>query len=68
MSVISALPDSSILQLFILSHFPGRDHDYQNLNLTFAVNVLKFGFIISLFPNPLKPCVVSIKVSLFPYH
>lgn len=67
MSVISALLDSSILQLqlSILSHFPGRDHDYQNLNLTFAVNVLKFGFIISLFPNPLKPCVVSVSLNTY---
>ena len=39
--------------------FPGRDHDYQTLNLTFAVNVVKFGLIIGLFPKPLKPCVVS---------
>ncbi|KAF8488648.1 cytochrome P450 [Russula emetica] len=34
-----------------------RDHDYQTLNLSFASNVLKFGFIISLFPKPLKPIV-----------
>ncbi|KAN0118582.1 Cytochrome P450, partial [Russula decolorans] len=32
-----------------------RDEDYQTLNLTFAINVLKFGFIISLFPKSLKP-------------
>jgi len=37
-----------------------RDYDYQSLNLTFAVNVLKHGFIISLFPNPLKPIVSRI--------
>ncbi|KAH9993110.1 cytochrome P450 [Russula vinacea] len=34
-----------------------RDYDYQTLNLTFAVNVVKFGLIISLFPKPLKPIV-----------
>ncbi|KAF8467570.1 cytochrome P450 [Russula ochroleuca] len=34
-----------------------RDYDYQTLNLTFAVNVVKFGLIISLFPEPLKPIV-----------
>ena len=38
--------------------FPGRDYDYQTLNLTFAVNVIKFGLIISMFPRPLKPCVI----------
>ena len=37
--------------------FSGRDYDYQTLNLTFAVNVVKFGLIISMFPRPLKPCV-----------
>jgi hypothetical protein len=39
--------------------FAGRDYDYQTLNLTFAVNLLKFGMIISLFPKPLRPCVTS---------
>ncbi|KAF8467591.1 cytochrome P450 [Russula ochroleuca] len=34
-----------------------RDHDYQTLNLTFAVNVMKYGMIISLFPKPLKHIV-----------
>ena len=38
--------------------FPGRDYDYQTLNLTFSVNLIKFGLIISMFPKPLKPCVV----------
>ncbi|KAN0118523.1 Cytochrome P450 [Russula decolorans] len=31
-----------------------RDHDYQTLNLTCARNVVKCGFIISMFPKPLK--------------
>jgi hypothetical protein len=48
----------------LLIFFPGRDHDYQTLNLTFRVNVVKFGFIISLFPKPLKPCVVPLSVFL----
>ncbi|KAI0277137.1 cytochrome P450 [Russula aff. rugulosa BPL654] len=34
-----------------------RDYGYQNLNLTYAVNVIKFGLIIGLFPRPLKPIV-----------
>ena len=38
--------------------FPGRDDNYQTLNINFAVNVIKFGLIISMFPRPLKPCVV----------
>ena len=46
------------LQLRVLTLFPGRDYDYQTLNLTFAVNVVKFGLIIGMFPRPLKPCVV----------
>ncbi|KAI0000304.1 cytochrome P450 [Russula vinacea] len=37
-----------------------QDHDYQNLNLTFAVNVVKFGLIIGMFPKPLKPIVSRI--------
>ena len=49
----------------LMVFFPGRDYDYQTLNLTFAVNVIKFGLIIGLFPRPLKPCAVSsISVSL----
>jgi hypothetical protein len=36
----------------------GRDQDYVTLNLTFAVNVMKFATIIGLFPKPLKPYVV----------
>ncbi|KAI0280021.1 cytochrome P450 [Russula aff. rugulosa BPL654] len=32
-----------------------RDRDYQNLNLAFAVHVIKFVKIISWFPEPLKP-------------
>ena len=46
------------LQQPALIFLPGRDHDYQTLNLTFAVNVVKFGLIIGMFPKPLKPCVV----------
>jgi len=34
-----------------------RDYDYQTLNLTFAVNVIKYGLIIGMFPRPLKPIV-----------
>jgi hypothetical protein len=45
----------------------GRNRDYQHLNMTFAINVLKYSTIISLFPRPLKPCVVvSISVPLSP--
>ena len=36
----------------------GRNQDYVTLNLNFAVNVLKFATIISMFPKPLKPYVV----------
>jgi hypothetical protein len=38
----------------VLIFFPGRDHEYQDLNLSFAINVMKFGMIIGLFPKPLK--------------
>jgi hypothetical protein len=49
----------------VLIFIPGWDYDYQTLNLTFAVNVVKFGLIIGMFPNPLKPCVVpSIRVKI----
>ncbi|KAH9992075.1 cytochrome P450 [Russula vinacea] len=34
-----------------------RDHDYQTLNLTFAVNVMTSAMIIGLLPKPLKPIV-----------
>ncbi|KAI0261281.1 cytochrome P450 [Gloeopeniophorella convolvens] len=34
-----------------------RDPEYQKLNLTFAVNVVKFATIIGLFPRSLKPLV-----------
>ena len=53
------------LQRPVLILFSGRDYDYQTLNLTFAVNVVKFGLIIRIFPKILKPCVVpSIRVPL----
>ena len=49
----------------LISFFPGRDYNYQTLNLTFAVNVIKFGLIISMFPRPLKPCVSSIHIKIY---
>jgi hypothetical protein len=46
--------------------FPGRDRDYQTLNLTFAANVAKYGAIIGMFPKPLKLYViVPIRVASF---
>jgi hypothetical protein len=48
----------------VLIQFQGRNPEYLKLNMTFAVNVLKSGFIIGLFPKPLKPCVVSIFIPL----
>ena len=48
--------------------FPGRDRDYVNLNLAFAVNVMKFSRIISWVPKPLKlwvaPLYSDLHVSL----
>ncbi|KAH9975530.1 cytochrome P450 [Lactifluus volemus] len=35
----------------------GRNRDYQALNLTFAINVVKSGTILSMFPKPLRPIV-----------
>jgi len=43
---------------------PGRDQDYQNLILTYAVDVLKVALIITWFPRPLKSYVVL--PSMFP--
>ena len=45
-------------QSVLIFFFSGRDYDYQTLNLTFAVNVIKFGMIIGMFPRPLKPFVL----------
>ena len=42
----------------MLIFFPGRNPDYQHLNLTFATNVMKFATIIRFFPRPLKRCAV----------
>ncbi len=42
----------------VLTLFLGRNRDYQSLNLTFAINVIKYGIIINMFPKPLKPYVV----------
>ncbi|KAI0254422.1 cytochrome P450 [Lactifluus subvellereus] len=41
-----------------------RNRDYQTLNLTFALNVVKFGLIISMFPKPLKALVSRILSNL----
>ena len=40
----------------VLMFFIGRNPDYQHLNLTFAINVVKFATIIRFFPKPLKLC------------
>ncbi|KAI0254414.1 cytochrome P450 [Lactifluus subvellereus] len=41
-----------------------RNRDYQALNLTIAVNVVKFGLIISMFPKPLRALVSRILSNL----
>jgi hypothetical protein len=46
----------SLVQL-VLIFLLGRNTDYHKLNLTFAINVVKYGTLINLFPKPLKPCV-----------
>jgi len=35
----------------------GQNQGYLNLNLNFAINVMKFATIIGMFPKPLKPYV-----------
>ena len=50
----------------MLIFFPGRNYDHQTLNLTFAVNVVKFGLIIGMFPKPLGQCVVPYIYVLLP--
>ena len=50
----------------MLIFFPGRNPDYQRLNLTFATNVLKFATIIGFFPKPLKRCVIFTNIRLSP--
>ncbi|KAH9975528.1 cytochrome P450 [Lactifluus volemus] len=34
-----------------------RNRDYQALNLTYAINIVKFGAILNMFPKPLRPIV-----------
>jgi len=41
-----------------------QDQDYQNLNLNFAVNLIKFATVISLFPKPLKPIAARVLSNL----
>ncbi|KAI0292784.1 cytochrome P450 [Russula brevipes] len=41
-----------------------RNRDYQTLNLTFAINVIKYGTIISMFPKPFKHIVSRMLSSL----
>jgi len=41
-----------------------RNLDYQDLNLTFAINVVKFATIIRFFPKPLKPIVARVLSNL----
>ncbi|KAF8271105.1 hypothetical protein EI94DRAFT_635637 [Lactarius quietus] len=41
-----------------------RDQDYLNLNLNFAISVIKFATIISMFPKPLKPIVARVLSNL----
>jgi hypothetical protein len=56
---------STPLASFIHIFFSGRDRDYQNLNLAFAVHFIKIIRIISWFPEFLKPCVVPLYTSFF---
>ena len=51
------LSDPSFHSINVNRCLTGRDRDYQTLNLNFAVNVVKFATIISMFPKPLKPYV-----------
>jgi cytochrome P450 len=37
-----------------------RDQEYQTLNLTYAVNIIKIATIISIFPKSLKPIVTRL--------
>jgi len=41
-----------------------RNLDYHKLNLTFAINVVKYGTLISFFPGPLKPIVARMLSNL----
>jgi hypothetical protein len=41
-----------------------RNPDYHKLNLTFAINVMKYATIISLFPKTLKPIVARMLSNL----
>ncbi|KAH9061886.1 cytochrome P450 [Lactarius vividus] len=41
-----------------------RNQDYLNLNLNFAVNVMKFATIFGMFPKPLKPIVARVLSNL----
>ncbi|KAN0126092.1 Cytochrome P450 [Lactarius tabidus] len=41
-----------------------RNQDYLTLNLNFAINVVKFATIISVFPKPLKPIVARVLSNL----
>ena len=42
----------------LLTSLIGRNQEYLNLNLNFAVNAVKFAIIIGMFPKPLKGYVV----------
>jgi hypothetical protein len=61
----SSHSSTPLVALTVFTFFSGRDRDYQNLNLTYSINVMKFGIIISWFPKPLKLCVVPLHVFLF---
>ena len=41
----------------ILTSLIGRNQEYLELNLNFAVNVVKFAMIIGMVPKPLKSYV-----------
>jgi len=41
-----------------------RNQDYLTLNLNYAINVVKFALIISMFPKPLKPIVARLLSNL----
>ena len=54
MSVVILQSSDSVVDSVLMFLLSGRNRDYQDLTLTFAVNVVKYATILSFVPRPLK--------------
>ena len=54
---VSIVVSEIVSIMLLISHYVGRNPDWIALNMKFPTDVMKAAFVISLFPDRLKPWV-----------